>query len=269
MALSLFDPLFDNELAEMDELFARVDAEDAARQNEHPDALADKSEFAMDLVAFHERLLNGKNRIINVRSQMRLPRHVREEDAERVPCITATYEDRFLRAPRNGELQCMNNTSCIGLSPNIPGYHKHHGKILVEFRTPDLVQRDRRGGNLRRTPNLCVLCTRHAVATMYFKSLPGNGGDSTAAFVDQINEYCNAVDIPDGYRAEVTLPPPCFSATGFDTGSAHTRLVGSVCFLKFSLLEWKQDENEEWWIDQSRCKYISPRTVCIAPKNHS
>lgn len=266
--LTVFDPLMDNTTTEMREIMSRVEAEEASRHNEQMDTLATSSEFSQDLSTFYQQVLKRKNNTVRVRLPMRLPRHVRQEDAERVPCITSTYEDHFLRAPHEGELACIKGQSCLGLSPDISGFLKHRGKVLVEFRTPDLVQRDKREGNQKRNANLCVLCTRLAVATLYLKSLPGNSG-TDGAFYDQINEYCNPVDVPDGYKSELTLPPPSFSASEFDASSGNSRLVGSVCFLKLSLLEWKQDENDEWWIDQSRCKYIMPRTVCIAPRQSS
>ena len=138
--LSVFDPLLDNDTSEIREIMNRVEAEEASRHNEQMDTFSSPNEFANDLGAFYQQVMKRKNNMVRVRLPMRLPRYIRQEDAERVPCITASYEDRFLRAPENGELECIKGQACIGLSPHIAGYHKHHGKVLVEFRTPDLVR---------------------------------------------------------------------------------------------------------------------------------
>lgn len=252
----MYDPLFDNPSSKDVEAWNRIDLEDGLL--DRMDGIDDASEFGRDLSVFYEHVLTSR-RSVNCKTSTRVPSHVAKTDADTVPCITASYEDRFLRPPRAGELACDNKEKCMGRSPDIKGHEKHLGFTLVEFRTPHAIQASQNDA-CKRGAGLCVLCTRLAVSTLFIKGLPGAGGEADAAYYDQINTYCNLVDQPDGYRSDVTLPP-----VGHAPSHSSARIVGSVVYLKFAHLAWKCDTNGEWWVDQSRMKYIPPKTVCLQP----
>ena len=249
----MYDALRDAPLASDVELWNRVDAADGGLE---PDMAEPESAFGQDLALFQEKQLTARQYVRCAAA--RPPPASLGPDADKVPCLAASYEDRFLRPPRAGERACAHREACIGASTQIQGHDKHLARTLVEFLTPEAAQRDARGGG-DRPPGLCVLCTRMAVAALFLKGLPGGDTDD-AAYHDQINAYCNPVDAPDGYRADVTLPPP-----GPAASASRARIVGAVAFVKFAFLAWKQDAAGKWWLDQSRMKYVAPRTVTLQP----
>ena len=252
----MFDAVRDAPLTKDVELWNKIDLED--NYLDRLDGLDGKSDFGRDLSVFYDHVLTSR-RSVQCKTGLRVPAAGTKRDAENIPCINASYDDRFLRAPREGELACDNGDKCVGRSPEIKGHDKHLGFTLVEFRTPHAMQQHSASSSAAdRKPGLCVLCTRLAVSTLFIKGLPGTGGESDAAFYDQINSYCNLIDQPDGYRSDLALPP-----AGHQPNISSARIVGSVVYLKFAHLAWKCDAKGEWWVDQSRMKYIPPKTVCL------
>ena len=266
-SLALFSPFFDS-LARAEEeqcIWKRVQREDARRSGEAFDCAEEGGVLATSLVEANDlqRSLFARRKVA-FGAPPRLPKHVSQDCADELPCISASYEDSFLRPPRRGERRCVLGNECVGTSPNISGWAPVRDRVLVEFRTPSQRQRDASDPTYSETRDtgMCVLCKRLAVDTAFLTHLGGAQTDGPAnECFDQINDYCNPVDVVDGYKAEFCLPP-----AGATTGPACSRLVGSVCGLKFPLLEWKEDVHGGWWVDQTRAKYTLDSHVVLGKR---
>jgi hypothetical protein len=269
-ALALFSPFFDSLVSKEEErcIWKRVRREDARRTGEIFDCAEEGSAMVTSLVEASDLQRSlFERRKVTFDATPRLPKHVSQECADELPCITASYEDSYLRPPRHGERYCVLGNDCVGASQNISGWASVRDRVLVEFRTPSQRQRDAldSGYAESRDTGLCVLCKRLAVDTAFLTHLGGIPCERVASeYFDQINDICNPVDVIDGYKSEYCLPP-----IGATNTSACTRLVGSVCGLKFPLLEWKADVHGKWWVDQQRAKYTLESHVSLSAKSKS
>jgi hypothetical protein len=198
------DLLDDREVGDADELY--TDNEKALSEfiRLHP---------MLSMDATSDRMLNKVAEMIDEASV----------DTKELEVVSKTHDDLFLRPAReqNGERPCANASRCVCRMTSGFRYGEHDERVFVcrEYLLPSQDDLFRRTGELPKTPQKCLLCTRYYTAHIY--NLARNSPSFCPKAPIQIQAFCNKLDCaspvddapvcssavgsPDGYRASVML----------------------------------------------------------------
>lgn len=139
-------------------------------------------------------------------------------DVKKRPTVevsTRSYEESFLREPKQTERPCVNGDNCEGLFISTTD----KGFVLREYLLPSQYKKFLETNTLPDTPQLCLLCRRAAVTRMYtnFRA----DGEASSALISDIRNYTT---ISGEYVLEQCLLPTAHGHVGlYDPVVAHCR----------------------------------------------